>query len=746
MPHASPLAVAQQRALALRGAGNHAAARELLSDAFESARPPFGKDHPDVLSTAHLLARLHREADEPSAARRVLEEAFAAGERRWPQSDPLMLALSYELGSVADELGNRHEARRNYLRVATAGPAVLGVDHPAVRAAREYLGDAAPALPPAAPPAGQPASVDQSPHGALAEPTVSLAVLSTAWQPHDASIATAPLPAVAPAASAAPAVPSAPDLPPLAPAVPPVPPPPGPAASVPPAPAVPTPRAAIHDQTARLGEPGLALPPEAASPAAVSPGAASPTATSPEVGDATEVLDLTVPAPSTGSAEQGDGQPAAARQPQWANPTIPVQQIGPLLAEETARLGSRAQATTPPADTAPPVSGPPHSAAPISGPPHGTLPVSGPPQSAPPASGPPPTPPLSGAPTSAPPFVPNDHLSGPQAHQVPGFGDVGQVAPVSPAAHELTAPLPQPGPTSGPPGRVPFPRAAAGSLPGPAAETPAYRPTSGPPRHLPAGDLPGSSGGYGSAGGPQQHGGFGAEDPQRAAQQIPPPPAPPTTPQAYPPPAPPTTPQAYPSPAPPAAPHAYPPPTQPAAPQAYPPPGGPAYPSAGWGQQQPGQLPPGSGGTPPYQGPPMTSAPGRNRVVVVAVVAVVVALAAMLGVGLLLLDRRSAAPSTVPDSSAQPQGGAPPADLALRDDRSTITLTWVDPADGLVPFMVAGGRAGQSLGVMATVGPGETSYTVNGLNSRVDYCFTVLAVYGTDQFATSSQVCTSREG
>ncbi|WP_199523973.1 tetratricopeptide repeat protein, partial [Micromonospora craterilacus] len=140
MPHASPLAVAQQRALALRGAGNLAAARDLLTDAVESTRPPFGRDHPDVLSTAHLLARLHREADDPSAARRVLEEAFAAGERRWPHGDPLMLALSFELGSVADELGNRHEARRNYTRVAAAGPAVLGADHPAVRTAREYLG------------------------------------------------------------------------------------------------------------------------------------------------------------------------------------------------------------------------------------------------------------------------------------------------------------------------------------------------------------------------------------------------------------------------------------------------------------------------------------------------------------------------------------------------------------------------------------------------------------------------------
>ncbi|MCM0676689.1 tetratricopeptide repeat protein, partial [Micromonospora phytophila] len=108
MPHASPLAAVQQRALALRAAGELTAARRLLADAVGSARPPYGHDHPDVLSTAHLLARLHREADDPGAARRVLEEAFAAGERRWPHADPLMLALSFELAAVADELGNRH--------------------------------------------------------------------------------------------------------------------------------------------------------------------------------------------------------------------------------------------------------------------------------------------------------------------------------------------------------------------------------------------------------------------------------------------------------------------------------------------------------------------------------------------------------------------------------------------------------------------------------------------------------------
>ncbi|PWU45626.1 hypothetical protein DLJ47_34190, partial [Micromonospora sp. S4605] len=138
------MAVVQQRALALRAAGDLTAARRMLAETIGSARAAYGEDHPDVLNTAHLLARLHREADDPGTARRVLEEAFAAGERRWSHAEPLMLALSFELAGVADELGNRHEARRNYIRIATAGPAVLGADHPAVRTAQQYLGQAAP--------------------------------------------------------------------------------------------------------------------------------------------------------------------------------------------------------------------------------------------------------------------------------------------------------------------------------------------------------------------------------------------------------------------------------------------------------------------------------------------------------------------------------------------------------------------------------------------------------------------------
>lgn len=132
-----PLVDVRRRAQELRDSGDVQAALTLLSGALDAACSKH--DHTEMLTTARLLARLHREAADPAAARRVLEMALADGRRRRGDHDPLILALSFDLGSVADELGNRHEARRNFSRVASAGPAVFGEDHWTVRAAREYL-------------------------------------------------------------------------------------------------------------------------------------------------------------------------------------------------------------------------------------------------------------------------------------------------------------------------------------------------------------------------------------------------------------------------------------------------------------------------------------------------------------------------------------------------------------------------------------------------------------------------------
>ncbi|MER5702779.1 fibronectin type III domain-containing protein [Micromonospora sp. NPDC002296] len=184
----------------------------------------------------------------------------------------------------------------------------------------------------------------------------------------------------------------------------------------------------------------------------------------------------------------------------------------------------------------------------------------------------------------------------------------------------------------------------------------------------------------------------------------------------------------------------------------------PAEHGQGQGQQQEGQAWPERDGwraADDYPSPPDAwqttyqekERTGRGRTVVLVAVVALVALAIVVGVAVLVFGGDEAPPpgATAASASAGPKvSGPPPGGLKLRDDSSTISLTWTDPSSGAVPFMVAGGRTGQKLGVLATVDPGQTSYTVNGLNSRVDYCFTVLAVYSTDAFATSGQVCTAR--
>jgi hypothetical protein len=40
---------------------------------------------------------------------------------------------------------------------------------------------------------------------------------------------------------------------------------------------------------------------------------------------------------------------------------------------------------------------------------------------------------------------------------------------------------------------------------------------------------------------------------------------------------------------------------------------------------------------------------------------------------------------------------------------------------------------------------GTTKYTINGLNPGLDYCFTVAAVYGTQDVQLSELVCTKRK-
>ncbi|MGC4897394.1 hypothetical protein [Micromonospora sp. DT31] len=429
--------------------------------------------------------------------------------------------------------------------------------------------------------------------------------------------------------------------------------------------------------------------------------------------------------------EAGTAAPVPG-EPRWDKPTIQVQQIAPLLREEMERAAAAQQEARPTgttgeagrADGSPRTS--PEGAPSVSAPPAGGPPVSGPPMYAPPASAPPSTAgPVSAPPVSAPPGRPT---SAPPAYPTS-----------APPAYPTSAP---PGhPTSGPPG---YPVSAP---PGhPAGAPPAY-PTSAAP-----------AGGY---------------PPPVSAPPAAPVSATPVSGASVPPwgmVAPPWSSMA---------------PSQPVDRPGEPEPT-PAEPDAVDADGEPAEeAPDGKRPLPVYDGllefpelakpkstspepgpgawpvaPPAFHQPtaypeaeaeepertGRNRTVLVLVVAGVLLVAAVVG-GAVWLGRSAAAPpGPTPSPSASKVAGPPPGDLRLRDETTTVTVTWTDPTNGGVPFMVAGGRAGQKLGVMATVDAGQTRYTVNGLSAKLDYCFTVLAVYSTETYATSGQVCTDREG
>ena len=124
-----------------------------------------------------------------------------------------------------------------------------------------------------------------------------------------------------------------------------------------------------------------------------------------------------------------------------------------------------------------------------------------------------------------------------------------------------------------------------------------------------------------------------------------------------------------------------------------------------------------------------------------AVIAAIVAVA--VGVTL-LLDRPGPSPTQSTTGPVSTSVGEPPGGLRLSDDGTAVTLSWSDPTAGTVAFIVASGRDGQQLAALATVNPGRTTFTVNGLNPDVDYCFAVLAVYSADEYSPSEQVCTQR--
>jgi hypothetical protein len=141
---------------------------------------------------------------------------------------------------------------------------------------------------------------------------------------------------------------------------------------------------------------------------------------------------------------------------------------------------------------------------------------------------------------------------------------------------------------------------------------------------------------------------------------------------------------------------------------------------------------------------------GRIPLIVFGVVSLAAVVAAVV-VGVVVLLRPHAAPvaATTPTprvivSSGSTADGAAPTNLKLGDAGGSVTLTWTDPSGGSVPFFVEVGKPGAQLQLYNTLSPGETTYRVVGLNPRLDYCFSVIAVYGTNVVAPSNLVCTQR--
>jgi hypothetical protein len=181
---------------------------------------------------------------------------------------------------------------------------------------------------------------------------------------------------------------------------------------------------------------------------------------------------------------------------------------------------------------------------------------------------------------------------------------------------------------------------------------------------------------------------------------------------------------------------------QPAAPAYTPPPPAPTYtPPAPAPAYQPPQVY-GGDSEPTFHVTSPRKVRGATVAAMIAAAAAVLA-AGFVGIQVVFTGGGGETPPPAPTQGPR-LAGDPPTELKVRVDGTAITVSWKDPTDGRVPFIVAGAQTGRQHKAMVNVSPGETSATINGLNPRLGYCFTVLAVYSTEEFATSGQVCTQR--
>ncbi|GIF07346.1 tetratricopeptide repeat protein [Actinoplanes siamensis] len=703
MSHPSPLTPALERAHSLVAAGDPAGAAEVLERAIEIGQATLSQDDPDVLATQRELASVRRQAGDAAAARRVLQAAYQAGRFGLGDDDPLMLQISYDLGVVAEELGEREEARAAFGRVADFGPMMLGAGHWAVTRAQAYLGqDSDPAVraePGPQAPRSAPAMPDLPPDN---HPTVLWPALPQPREPDfrpqgnpwsgEPRRPPAPPPVPEPRQPESDAQPTPPPNPGQRRAEPdaqPTPPPiPGPRRGEPDAqPAPPRPFGLLPPPSA------LKLPSrEPANPLPTGPFPSPPSrpgnqpegelGTRPETGTRRDVTD------AEPERETKDTFPPES-------PWGPAPRITREPAENPFQQLKPGVFGTPGAEAARPLYHGANDAVVVQRPDPVVMPL------------------RRTEPGTAPEVIPGEQ---PPAHLDP---------PVRPAAtprpESVTPPLADEATTT-----LPTVDREAPAEPKPFTPWSDFNSWPEEPEPLPDPR-------------PQLDRWTRPEPEQRRQPRL----------------------RQQPSPEPP--PHPAP---EPLAPVRSASRAAPYQPTAQPGvYHQPtvhqGVYHQGTDGTwqggpgpaaDPLPDPIPTSAADRsykgNKKRGMALFAVIAAtLAAIVAVAALVFSLAQG--SRKGDEGDDPPGaptlaGSPPGDVKLSDLGSKIDVTWTDPSGSTVSFMVTMAHPGEQLKPVSTVGPGQTSRRIEGLSPALDYCFAVVAVYATDKFATSPQVCTDR--
>src|SRR5262249_7200932 len=87
-----------------------------------------------------------------------------------------------------------------------------------------------------------------------------------------------------------------------------------------------------------------------------------------------------------------------------------------------------------------------------------------------------------------------------------------------------------------------------------------------------------------------------------------------------------------------------------------------------------------------------------------------------------------------------------PQDVVLRDEGTSITVSWSDPTDGTGSVLISFARTGQPAGSLRNLPPGTRQDRITGLDPAANYCVTIAVIYAQDTVAQAAQVCTHRSG